>query len=77
MTNNDGDNIDWITTGNGARFDFTETETEFKFIIWEDTVTFRESGYIPVAEINFDKKNTRFLKEFIGRIHERLNTKND
>ena len=73
MTNSDGDNIDWITKGDGARFDFIETENEFKFIIWEDTVTFRESGYIPVAEINFDKKNTRFLNDFIGRICERLN----
>lgn len=72
MTNNEGDIWDCITTGNGARFDFIETETEFKFIIWEDTVTFRESGYIPVAEINFDKKNTRFLRDFIGKIRERL-----
>ena len=72
MINSDGDSIDWITTGDGARFDFIETENEFKFVIWEDTVTFRENGYIPVAEIKFDKKNTRFLKEFIGRIYERL-----
>ena len=73
MINNDGDVWHCITTGDGARFDFIETETEFKFIIWEDTITFREDGYIPAAEIKFDKKNIRFLKDFIGRIHERLN----
>jgi hypothetical protein len=73
MTNNEGDIWDYITTGNGARFDFIETETELKFVIWEETQSFRERGFIPVAEIKFDKKNTRFLKDFIGRIHERLN----
>ena len=73
MINNDSDNIDWITTGDGARFDFIESDTEFKFVIWEETRSFREQGYIPAAEIKFDKKNIRFLKDFIGRIHERLN----
>jgi hypothetical protein len=71
--NNEGDIWDCVTTGDGARFDFIETKNEFKFVIWEETQSFRENGYIPAAEINFDKKNTRFLKEFISRIHERLN----
>ena len=73
MTNSDGDIWECATNKNGARFDFIETRNEFKFVIWEETRSFRENGMIPVAEINFDKKNTRFLKEFIGRIHERLN----
>jgi hypothetical protein len=73
MINNEGDTIDWITTGDGARFDFIESDTKFKFVIWEETQSFREKGYVPAAEINFDKNNIRFLKDFIGKIHERIN----
>ena len=73
MTNDNREIWDCITTGDGARFDFIETETELKFVIWEETQSFRENGYIPAAEIKFDKKNIRFLKDFIGRIYERLN----